>query len=285
MTPKKESESTNYIGEVTFGQETIHFGANKPELILAQLHDALLQISQVSDPNAEVQIHIEQKDSDKTVDDLAKNMQNRMGKRSRQDSVSDFRNSQEARRNENGIVLFKRTLESHRVLVTASNRLRFLHILHSSNREEKTPPVSTEVIEFVTSLTGESPERIAEIVQKYEQLPINPEIDDPAVRRLCAALKESGIQSYESCEGHGKKLPAIWFRCKRKQLPLLKSAIQGLREQWEITNFNSTFHRNLLELSPVDVFGESSNLADRYPRAIQDLDTLGLKLLLQKEKN
>ena len=50
---------------------------------------------------------------------------------------------------------------------------------------------------------------------QYANMPLSISIDDESIRRLCQVLTNYGYQTFSSCEGHGKEIPHIYFRCRK----------------------------------------------------------------------
>ena len=54
------------------------------------------------------------------------------------------------------------------------------------------------------------------VLSVYNSLPLNLPITDESMKRVCQVLTNFGYKTSESCEGHGKELPGIFFNCDDK---------------------------------------------------------------------
>ena len=260
--------------------------AETPELLIAQVHDALQGMTPA---DGLVDLHIEKPlSSPQEREELTENMRRRTGRVKRGGGAVHFQESQQFRTHPDGTVLAHGALSGWNASRSLGTRLNLMKLLQTNT---PTPAVQGDVHYERVAQAAASPsftrERFDALVQEYQSLPVNEDISDVVVRRLCAAMGDCGIASKESCEGHGDHLPCIWFTCPKQRLKTLTSALKHLRENWIVTRAGHSRidpSEPLYVLEPKDRFCEKSKATERYPRAIQDLDTLGLMLLLRKKK-
>jgi len=135
-------------------------------------------------------------------------------------------------------------------------------------------------------------------------------IPDPNIRRLCTAMREVGLDSYSSCEGHGSNLPYISFGASEHGMRAFQDVLDRhsgrLREQWIINpgihggkemhvideyrdeDDNGRAERPTMKkvvlppttytLTVEDWRGEEKLVSERYDQALSDIDVIGLLL-------
>lgn len=262
-------------------------GAETPELLIAQMHDALRGVTRAGEL---VDVHVEQSHgSSRLLDELVESFRRRMGRVRKGGGPTQLQESQQYRRYPEGTVLAHGEFLASSVPGNLESRFKLMGLLQT---KKETPPVDGDLhVERVLRAAGSRRYGRAQfdaLVHAYGELPINEEISDVVVRRLCAAMTACGMPSEESCEGHGGHLPRIWFRCEEARLRTLRAALRHLRERWEVSPAGlSRVHPSepLYVLQPKDAECEASKASERYPRAIEDLDTLGLTLFMQRGKS
>ena len=77
-------------------------------------------------------------------------------------------------------------------------------------------------------------EEIEPIWRGYNNLPLTLDIEDEGVRRVCEVLTLSGFRTYSSCNGHGKKLPHMYFYSEKNELV---ARLAHIIQKTAITNF------------------------------------------------
>ncbi|MFH0770321.1 MAG: hypothetical protein V1926_02990 [Candidatus Peregrinibacteria bacterium] len=279
-----QSEPT-YVGKISVGEKTMTVEAETPELLIAKVHDAMQGIGQTEN---QAEVHIELARTPHGFQKkVLQNLRRRTGRVKVGGGATQFVEDQEKRKYAEGTVLMDCPLIPTRISNSLKTRFRLMRLFQTG---EETPPVNgDDHFERVqmASHSGQIPRRTFDIlVHQYNQQPLNAEISDALVRRLCAAMTACGLETEESCEGHGNELPKIWFTCTKSRLKMLRSALKHLRETWEVDQSGaSRVHpeKQLYVLCPKDDFCSTSKAAERYPRAIADLDTLGLTLLMHRK--
>jgi len=279
-------QEPKYTGELRIGEKNIPVSADSLEMMIAKTHDALQGMARSAEI---VNVHVEQShDSTEHRKKLEESLRRRTGRPKVGGGAKYFNESQQFRTHPDGTVLMHGILHPQSASKNLTTRM---HLMRALQTDASTPTVQGDLhFERVAqSATSDqcTREQFDALIQQYETLPLNEEIDDAAVRRLCAALGACGIQTEESCEGHGANLPQIWFTCPEDKLSILAAALHHLREKWEVQTQGLSHYvsppSTLYVLSPKDVYCTASKAAERYPRAIQDLDTLGLTLLMQRK--
>ena len=280
------SNEPKFIGALRIGEKTVPVSADSLEILIAKTHDAL---QGVTTPETVIDVHIEQShDLPEHRAQLAKSLNRRTGRPKVGGGVQYFEESQQFRTHPDGTVLMHGPLRSPSATMSLTTRM---HLLRTLQTDTATPAVRGDMhfkrVSQAAESTHYTPEQFQVLLQTYESLPVNEEISDILVRRLCAAMGACGIKTEESCEGHGASLPRIWFTCPKNKLPILTRALKHLRERWKVEIQGQSHHAAspsaLYVLSPEDTYCTASKAAERYPRAIQDLDTLGLTLLQQNQ--
>ncbi len=136
----------------------------------------------------------------------------------------------------------------------------------------------------LSEITGEELEAT---LRAYAQLDPNVKnVEDPHIRRLCAALTASGLQTRYSCEGHGDLRPHVKILCPIEDAQALQKYINAhahlLNEQWiiEIERGNQSLGYRLIA-------NPTKPLSESYDSGLADLDVLGVLVYhayLQKNK-
>lgn len=92
-------------------------------------------------------------------------------------------------------------------------------------------------------------EYYADLLDAYLDLELTLPIEDPAMRRICQVLSNIGFITHESCEGHGERLPEIFFTCEDQlQLRNLTHIVtRGAQttHQWGINLYSSDPYMNV----------------------------------------
>ena len=128
-----------------------------------------------------------------------------------------------------------------------------------------------------------------EILKKYHDLPLTLPIDDVAVQRVCQVLTHYKYKTVESCEGHGRDLPKIFFTCKdqdrlRDITHIVNGELRHLNNfPWEIRTFCGDPYLNsdgklLYLLEPALWAGEIDPKKEQN-KLIDDLDFIGIATL------
>lgn len=126
------------------------------------------------------------------------------------------------------------------------------------------------------------------LLQQYLEMELTLKISDEPMRRLCQVLTNFGFETIDSCDGHGKRLPSIFFKCSDQSLlrELAHILSRGSRikhfpwvaEIWSSDPyFNPHQSLNFL-LRPSSADGPLHPDAD-YNILLQDLDLIGLSIL------
>jgi hypothetical protein len=134
------------------------------------------------------------------------------------------------------------------------------------------------------------------IIEEYLSLPIDSNITDVELQRICATMNKLGYETNESCLGHEKHLPRIFFYCKDQELlrdiSYIVKEYTPTNEPWVVTLFESRVSappflnpdsKLCFILSPEDARGKFSDLSKRYNKSVEDLDVIGLGILLYFE--
>ncbi len=128
-----------------------------------------------------------------------------------------------------------------------------------------------------------------EILRKYESLPLTLPISDIAMRRICQVLTDYEYITSDSCEGHGKALPHIFFQGKdqdhlRDLTHVVCHELHYLNHfPWQIRTFCGDPYLNpdsklLYVLEPALWTGEI-NPNKEQKKLIEDLDFIGIATL------
>ena len=145
--------------------------------------------------------------------------------------------------------------------------------------------------------TSENDDILEECVNKYFSLPVNEDIDDKEVRRLCAVMTSFGYVTASSCVGHERKLPNIYFQDQDKgHVGILIVDILGsdcfapVNDKWEVINCEKEIECVPGEhWCPWDYLLRPQNadfsISERYEKCVDDLDIIGVSLLLYNRLN
>jgi len=128
---------------------------------------------------------------------------------------------------------------------------------------------------------------IRELIDIYRSIPLTLPIADVSVRRVCEVLTKEGYDTLESCEGHGKNPPKVFFDCPDDNR--LRHLTDILYQESEEKNFEWVIDRESFD---DEYFGTSNTYIIRpkiksgkridhktYSGLIDDLDIIGLCVL------
>jgi len=130
--------------------------------------------------------------------------------------------------------------------------------------------------------------RYEELLQQYRNMPLPLSISDQPMRRVCQVLTDNGLITEDSCDGHGRKIPTIFFHLREKKLlaklnKTLSRTAHLLNFPWQAERYISWFDSGSKSppkyiLKPTE--GEQPIDYEReYDRLLFDLDTIGITLL------
>ena len=128
-----------------------------------------------------------------------------------------------------------------------------------------------------------------QILKKYESLPLTLPITDSAMQRVCQVLTNYRYKTTESCEGHGKQLPNIFFQCDdqvslRDLAHIVERELHNLNHfPWQIRAWSSDPYLNpesklAYVLEPALWRGEI-NPQTAHPKLLEDLDFIGMEVI------
>ena len=137
--------------------------------------------------------------------------------------------------------------------------------------------------QFVSS----SPQESRELVKIYKEIPLTLPITDEPMRRVCEVMTRAGYETTDSCEGHGRKPPSVFFCCPsqyhiRHLSNILSRESKETNYPWHITTFSGDVFLNpdwdlSFKMEPKGFHGNS--VGNAYDGLIDDLHILGLCML------
>lgn len=296
-----------FVLEITDGdQEITTIEADRAELLLAQTKDTLRERGLISHSGVSHRVnawnfHLETQGpqgSFTTLDAYSQRLRGELialiaTQRERDAYALDGIRAIQSSSRRNGFVLMDGSLPKRSLFSGLHLRLKCIDALAKGNC--RTPAVERE--KQRAQFGAEEP--FDAIADQYESIRVDEGIDDAKLRRLCAVMHESGLQTHHSCEGHGDELPEILFEpVDQDALHILDTALQTkLRLPWTrkpaTFGMNDREARQLLKqkrfaeagrriqgfsLEPEDQYCLHTSAAERYDNAILDLDLIGLRL-------
>lgn len=124
------------------------------------------------------------------------------------------------------------------------------------------------------------------LMDRYRKLVLKIEIGDERIARLCQVLTDHGCVTFESCEGHGRQVPRIWFFPPKdpKDLMLISHILQrasyAKNFPWHIVvNGNVNASQPLTYILEPSSEKGPINLHDDYNKLMQDLDIIAISIL------
>lgn len=129
--------------------------------------------------------------------------------------------------------------------------------------------------------------RVKKLVEEYQNIELNEhmkKIDDEPVKRLCQVLNDNDYETIDSCDGHGKILPMIFFFCDEQNH---MRDLTWLLSNQTTTNFNwvfKTYAENpslnpdcplMYVLKPESYVNPNGN----YHKLKQDFDIIGIHVM------
>ncbi|MEK7562938.1 MAG: hypothetical protein AAB544_00935 [Patescibacteria group bacterium] len=289
--------------------KVLDFENERAELLLAEVKDALRTnglleiVNQFEDEMFQWKIHLEGMPDSSNVQEIVESYSQRLQEVSlspidsmdeRQCYSSENIRAIQQHNKHRGIVLMHGALPGGRSLLgDLENRL---YSTGGLSKGKETPRVDREKQKQFFS----SQDQFDLLVDEYESLEVNDEIDDATIRRICAAMNSCNLKTHHSCEGHGSELPCILFEpVDAKALTRLHGVLKSdLRLRWLTTDLQfglndkerielfRTNKRNEASkrisgysLEPVDKDCELQSAVGRYDDSILDLDLIGLKML------
>jgi len=132
--------------------------------------------------------------------------------------------------------------------------------------------------------------RYGACIPAYYGLVLNLPIDNVPVRRLCQAMTNNRYETTDSCDGHGKTLPNIWFRCDdlnhlRHLAHIVARDSYITQFRWQIRAWSATPSSNtpirlgysgLSFILEPSISAEKVSLPQDYSNLLTDLDMLGI---------
>lgn len=129
-------------------------------------------------------------------------------------------------------------------------------------------------------LESNYPERfIRKLIDTFRNQIVRLDIGDGRIAKLCQVLTDHGCITFDSCEGHGKELPKIFFYPKNSEDLLHLSDIVwrnsfGTNFPWQITVYGHPGASLQISyiLEPASQY--KINLPEDYEKLMVDLDVL-----------
>lgn len=126
----------------------------------------------------------------------------------------------------------------------------------------------------------------ADLLEDYIALNLTLPIEDQTMRRICQVLTNAGFTTVDSCEGHGERLPAIFFECTDQLLlrNLVHVITRGAhtKRSWSIKLYSSDPYLNpdnpLSFVLQPDAYERPINPKTQHQTLLQDLDVIGLAI-------
>lgn len=170
-------------------------------------------------------------------------------------------------------------------------------------RDQSPPPLDVDA-ETIASRIAENNETIdakarrdivshyRKLVEKYRNLELTLPVDDVAVKRISQELTNEGFRTTSSCEGHGRKIPNVWFQCEDQELlrelaHVLARASHFKKFRWSVRIWSGDPYLNpdsklsfILEPESVDRILDPRT---DNQELLRDLDLIGVALMEHME--
>ncbi|MBI3334247.1 hypothetical protein HYZ97_02070 [Candidatus Pacearchaeota archaeon] len=127
------------------------------------------------------------------------------------------------------------------------------------------------------------------LLKRYREMPLTLPITDPPMQRICQVLTNQGYTTTDSCEGHGKYLPKIFFQCEdqnhmRDLVYLVNGELHILNHfPWQITAWSSDPYLNpdskLKYVLEPALWGGQIDANKEHVHLLEDLDFIGLAII------
>lgn len=129
-------------------------------------------------------------------------------------------------------------------------------------------------------------DKVSKMIERYRELVVSIHIDDEKISRLCQVLTDYGCLTYESCEGHAKKMPTIWFYPPENPDALmrishiLRRASYAKNFPWHIVvEGNPNAGQQLSYVLQPSLESGQIVLPDDYQKLMQDIDIIAISIL------
>jgi len=126
------------------------------------------------------------------------------------------------------------------------------------------------------------------VFAKYQAIPLKLPITDDSMSRVCQVLTDHDYVTTESCEGHGRTLPKIFFKCddqdKMRDLThIVNRGLDLVNFPWQITTWTSDPYLNpesgLRYILQPENLGKIINPKTEHQKLLEDLDFIGIETL------
>ncbi len=130
-----------------------------------------------------------------------------------------------------------------------------------------------------------------EPLRNYLELKLKLPIEDEPMRRICQVLTDAGFTTIESCDGHAKKSPEIFFKCEdqtalRRLAHTIRSQTSFKSRPWQITLYSGgdpylNPDNPLMFIIEPENGLQAKELIEKRKDLLQDLDLIGLGIYIE----